>query len=48
MRYSPVEGELLAVKDALYKARHFVLGCDKLTVAVVQRVRKRVPWYCTV
>ena len=33
-RYSPVEGELLAVTDALYKARHFVLGCDKLTVAV--------------
>ena len=33
-RYSPVEGELLAVADALYKARHFVLGCDKLVVAV--------------
>ena len=33
-RYSPVEGELLAVTDALYKCRHFVLGCDKLTVAV--------------
>ena len=33
-RYSPVEGELLAVTDALYKSRHFVLGCDKLTVAV--------------
>ena len=33
-RYSPVEGELLAVTDALFKARHFVLGCDKLTVAV--------------
>ena len=33
-RYSPVEGELLAVADALYKARHFVLGCDKLIIAV--------------
>ena len=33
-RYSPIEGELLAVTDILYKARHFVLGCDKLTVAV--------------
>ena len=33
-RYSPVEGELLAVADALYKSRHFVLGCDKLVVAV--------------
>ena len=33
-RYSPVEGELLAVADALYKARHFILGCDKLVVAV--------------
>ena len=27
-RYSPVEGKLFAVADALYKARHFVLGCD--------------------
>ena len=33
-RYSPVEGELLAVADALHKTRHFVLGCDKLVVAV--------------
>ena len=33
-RYSPVEGELLAVADALYKARHFVLGCNNLIVAV--------------
>ena len=33
-RYSPVEGELLALADALYKSRHFVLGCDKLIVAV--------------
>ena len=33
-RYSPTEGELLAVVDALFKARHFVLGCPRLTVAV--------------
>ena len=33
-RYSPTEGELLAVVDALFKARHFVLGCPQLTVAV--------------
>ena len=32
-RYAPVEGEALAVVVALYKARHFVLGCEKLTVA---------------
>ena len=31
-RYSPVEGELLAVVDALQKTRHFILGCDKLVV----------------
>ena len=30
----PIEGEALAVADALDKARHFVLGCDDLTVAV--------------
>ena len=33
-RYSLIEGELLAVTDALYKARHFILGCTKLMVAV--------------
>merc|ERR1712155_261027 len=33
-RYSPVEGELLAVVDALQKAKHFLLGCSKLVVAV--------------
>ena len=32
-RYAPVEGEALAVVVALYKAKHFVLGCEKLTVA---------------
>lgn len=33
-RYAPVEGEALAVADALNKARHFVLGCSDLTIAV--------------
>ena len=33
-RYQPIEGEALAVVDALYKARHFVLGCKDLIIAV--------------
>ena len=33
-RYAPIEGEALAVADALDKARHFVLGCDDLIIAV--------------
>ena len=33
-RYAPVEGEALAVADALKKARHFVLGCSSLIIAV--------------
>ena len=33
-RYAPVEGEALAVADALDRARHFVLGCTDLVVAV--------------
>ena len=33
-RYSPVEGEMLAVVDALHRARHFVLGCTDLTIIV--------------
>ena len=33
-RYAPIEGEALAVADALDKARYFVLGCRDLTVAV--------------
>ncbi len=32
--YAPVEGEALAVADALDKARYFVLGCEDLTIAV--------------
>ena len=33
-RYAPVEGEALAVADALDKARFFVLGCTNLIIAV--------------
>lgn len=33
-RYAPVEGEALAVVDALVKSRYFVLGCDYLTIVV--------------
>ena len=33
-RYAPVEGEALAVVDALDKARYFVLGCEELIIAV--------------
>ncbi len=33
-RYAPIEGEALAVADALDKARYFVLGCTDLVVAV--------------
>ena len=33
-RYPPIEGEALAVVDALHKARHFVLGCKNLIIAV--------------
>ena len=33
-RYAPIEGEALAVADALNKARYFVLGCPDLIIAV--------------
>ena len=33
-RYAPVEGEALAVADALDKARYLVLGCRDLILAV--------------
>ena len=32
--YPPIEGEALAVSDALEKARYFVLGCPDLIIAV--------------
>ena len=33
-RYAPIEGEALAVADALDKCRYFVLGCQDLIIAV--------------
>ena len=33
-RYAPIEGEALAVVEALNKTRHFVLGCPNLIIAV--------------
>ena len=33
-RYAPIEGEALAVADALDKVRYFVLGCKDLIIAV--------------
>ena len=33
-RYAPIEGEALAVAEALNKAKYFVLGCTNLTIAV--------------
>ncbi len=33
-RYAPVEGEALAVADALDRTRHFILGCSDLVVAL--------------
>lgn len=33
-RYAPIEGEALAVADALEKAKYFVLGCTDLIIAV--------------
>ena len=39
-RYAPVEGEALAVADALDKARFFVLGCSNL---INHRCRPQAP-----
>ena len=33
-RYAPIEGETLVVADSLEKAKHFILGCHDLIVAV--------------
>ena len=43
-RYAPVEGEALAVADALDKARFFVLGCSDLIIAVDQIIQWSIPW----
>ena len=32
-RYSPIEGEALAVAEALYKLNYYVLGCPTLIKA---------------
>ena len=40
-RYAPVEGEALAVADALDKARDYVLGCEELIIAVVHKPLRR-------
>ena len=32
--YSPVEGEMLGVMEGLHKAKHFILGCEKLILTV--------------
>ena len=42
-RYAPVEGEALAVADALEKARFFVLGCSDLTVVVDHKPLLKIP-----
>uniref|UniRef100_A0A0L8HIR9 Reverse transcriptase RNase H-like domain-containing protein n=1 Tax=Octopus bimaculoides TaxID=37653 RepID=A0A0L8HIR9_OCTBM len=48
-RYTPVEGEALAVTDALDKACHFTLGCTNLIVAVdhkpLLKVFEKTLWY---
>lgn len=41
-RYAPIEGEALAVADALDKARFFVLGCDNLIIAVDHKPLQKV------
>ena len=33
-RYAPIEGEALAIVEGLNKARHFIIGCPDLIVAV--------------
>lgn len=41
-RYAPVEGEALAVADALDKTRYFVLGCRELIIAVDHKPLLRI------
>ena len=41
-RYAPIEGEALAVADALDKARYFVLGCEDLIIAVDHKPLLRI------
>ena len=41
-RYAPIEGEALAVANALDKARFFVLGCSNLIIAVDHKPLLRI------
>ena len=41
-RYEPIEGDALAVVDALEKARHFLLGCPNLMIAVDHKLLLKV------
>lgn len=41
-RYAPIEGEALAVADALEKTRYFVLGCSQLIIAVDHKPLLRI------
>ena len=41
-RYHPIEGEALAVVDALEKAKHFVLGCKDLIIAVDHKPLEKI------
>ena len=41
-RYAPIEGETLAVADALDKTKYFVLGCQDLTVAVDHKLLLKI------
>ena len=41
-RYAPIEGEALAVAEALKKARYFILGCTNLTVVVDHKPLLRI------
>ena len=41
-RYHPIEGEALAVVDALEKAKHFVLGCQNLIIAVDHKPLEKI------
>lgn len=41
-RYAPIEGEALAIAEALDKSRFFVLGCDDLTVVVDHKPLLRI------
>ena len=41
-RYAPIEGEALAVADALETARYLLLGCSDLIVAVDHKILLKI------